>query len=96
MAADIGFDPAGEIPHRPWLRRADVAEIPGAIARGNVHAAAEGKGEMRVIAADTLAFFIDFPCRLAGASVLVSESDVMVDEIANRLHTPPARRRALE
>jgi|SRR3954467_3354649 hypothetical protein len=80
MPADIGFKPAGEISHRPWLRRADVAEIPGAIARGNVHAAAERDGKMGIVAADALAFLISLPRRFAGACVLVSESDVMVDE----------------
>src|SRR4051794_16502711 len=40
-AADIGFEPAGEVAGGPGFWHADVAEIAGAIARWNVHAAAE-------------------------------------------------------
>jgi hypothetical protein len=35
-------------------RNADVAEIAGAVARWNVHAAAERDGEMRIVAADAI------------------------------------------
>src|SRR5947209_20507950 len=51
---------------------------------------------MGVIAADTLAFLISLPRRLAGAGVLISERDVTVHEIADRLDPRPARRRLLE
>src|SRR5438105_14220943 len=44
VPAEIGFEPAGEIACGPGFRRADVAEIARAIARGNVHAAAERNG----------------------------------------------------
>src|SRR6478735_4923178 len=37
MAADIGLKPAGEISHGPGFWRADIAEIPRTISRGNVH-----------------------------------------------------------
>ena len=40
-AAEIDFEPALEIHRRRVGRHADVAEIAGAIARRNVHAAAE-------------------------------------------------------
>src|SRR5579864_9740621 len=42
--AQIGFEPAGEIHRAVRRRNADVAEIPGAVARRNVHTAAEGDG----------------------------------------------------
>src|SRR6201995_4722531 len=58
-AAEIGLEPAGEIADRPRLRRADVAEIAGAIARRNVHAAAEGDRQMRIVAAHALALIVD-------------------------------------
>src|SRR5204862_7277353 len=96
VPAEIGFEPAGEIARGPGLWRADVAEIARAIARGNVHAAAERDGEMGVIAADALAFRVSLPRRLAGARMLVSERDVTVHEIADRLDPRPARRRFLE
>ena len=96
VAADIGLEPAGEIAGGPRLRRADVAEIAGAIARRNVHAAAERDGEMGVVAADALALVVGFPRGLGGARMLVAERDVTMDVIADRLHPRPARRRILE
>src|SRR5258706_16113036 len=52
VAADIGLEPAGKIPRGVGRRHADVAEIAGAIARWNVHAAAERDCQVRVVAAD--------------------------------------------
>ena len=77
-AADIGLEPAGKIARRPRLWCSDVAEIAGAITRRNVHAAAQGDGEMRVVAAHALAFIENFPRRHGGASVLIAESDMAV------------------
>ena len=51
---------------------------------------------MGIVAADALAFLIGLPRRLAGAGVLISEGDMMMDKIADRLHPRPARRRFLE
>src|SRR6202022_1256696 len=82
-AAEIGLEPAGEIAHRPGLRRADVAEIAGAIARRYVHAAAERDGQMRIVPAHALALVEGLPGRLRGAGVLVAECDVTMDEIAD-------------
>src|SRR5882724_3121776 len=96
VPADIGFEPAGEIARGPGFWRADVAEIAGAIARRNVHAAAERDRQMGIVAADAPAFIVGFPSRLGGAGVLVAECDVAMDEIADRLHPGPARLRVLE
>src|SRR5712672_4758792 len=46
VAADIGFEPAGKIACGVGRRHPDVAEIAGAIARRNVHAAAERDGKV--------------------------------------------------
>src|SRR4029450_4987956 len=94
VPADIGLEPAGEIAHGPGFCRADVAEIAGAIARRDIHAAAERDGEMGVVATDALAFLIGLPRRLAGTRVLISERDMTVHEIADRLDPRPARRRS--
>src|SRR5262249_58493767 len=51
-AAEIGLEPGAEIHRIGFLRNADVAEISGAIARGHIHAAAEGDGKMREVATD--------------------------------------------
>src|ERR1700741_5431748 len=63
-AADIGLEPASKISGGIRRRHADIPEVAGAIARGNVHAAAERDGKMRVVAANALAFIEDFRCRL--------------------------------
>ena len=75
--------------------------IAGAIARQNIHAAAERDGEVRVVATHTLAPVEDLPGRHRGARMLVAEGDVPMDEIAERhavRHSAdvrvPARRRA--
>src|SRR4029077_4348685 len=51
-AADPGFEPRREIAHGERRRSSHVAEIAGAVARRNIHATAEGDGEMRVVATD--------------------------------------------
>src|SRR5215212_8330332 len=53
-AAEIGLEPAGEIA-RPIRRRSPhVAKVSGAIARRNIHAAAERNCEVGIITADAL------------------------------------------
>ena len=70
--------------------------IAGAIARRNIHAAAERDGEMRIIAANALALVEGFPRRLGCAGVLIAERDMTVNEVANRLNTGPPRPGLLE
>src|SRR5690242_17158989 len=52
--ADVGFEPSCEISW--WIRRrhANVAQIAGAVSCRNVHATAEGDGQVRVVAANAL------------------------------------------
>ena len=52
--AEIGLEPGAEVHRRGVGRHADVAEIAGAIARRNVHAAAQRHGEMGEVAATPL------------------------------------------
>jgi hypothetical protein len=89
-ATEISLEPAGEIADRPRRRCADIAEVAGAVTRRNVHAAAECDGQMGIVAAYAFAFVENFPRRHGGAGVLVAESDVTMDEIANGLHPRPA------
>ena len=56
VPSDIGLEPGGEIHRAKRRRNADVAEIAGAVAGRNVHAAAEGDRQMRVVAAHAFAF----------------------------------------
>src|SRR4029450_1611449 len=59
---ETGPDPAGEVQRAIRRRHADIAEIAGAIARRNVHAAAKSDGEMGIVATDSLAFVEGVTC----------------------------------
>ena len=48
MPANVGFEPAGEIPWAIWGRRAHVTQISGPLSGRNVHAAAECNSQVRV------------------------------------------------
>src|SRR4029450_10822126 len=77
-------------------RDADVAEIAGAVAGGDVHAATERDGEVRVVAADAGAFLQGLPRRAGGPSGLIVEGDVIVYVVADRLHPASAGGRRTE
>src|SRR5262249_47247550 len=83
--ADVSFKPRREI-HRPGGRHADVAEVAGAIARREVHAAAERNRQMREIAADAGSLVERFPGSFRRTSMPVAERDVMVNVVADRLY----------
>src|SRR5262249_9539295 len=91
MPAEISLEPGGEVHWAIRRRHADFAEVAGAIARRNVHAAAEGHGEMHVVATHALAFFEHLPGALGRARVLVAKGDVAMDEIANCLEPSPSQ-----
>src|SRR2546428_1701303 len=90
-ASDIGLEPGGKI-HRTVRRRdADIAEIARAVARRNVHAAAECDRQMRVVAAHTFAFLERLPRRSRRSGILVAEGDVAMDVVADGLDAAAAR-----
>ena len=47
---------------------------------------------MRVVATDAFALVEHFPRRHGRAGILVTEGDVAMNEVANRLHPLPSRR----
>src|SRR5208282_341219 len=67
-----------------------VAEIAGAIARRNIHTAAERDREMGEVAAHAAALGMRVPGGFGRAGVLVAEFDAVVDVVADRLHQRPA------
>ena len=69
---------------------ADVADVAGNVARGNVHAAGHGDGEMLVVTADTDAFGEDVHGGFGGASHVVIEGDFLVDPVADGGSESPA------
>src|SRR5258708_5727353 len=90
LAIEIDLEPRTEI-HRSRVRwNADVAEIAGAIARRNVHAAAQGDGEMGEVAADADALIVAFGSGAVAAGVMVAERNALMDIVADRLHPGPS------
>src|SRR5579862_8059916 len=89
-AAEVRLEPAREVHRSVWRRYANVAEIAGAVARRNVHATAKCDRQMREVTADPPAFLEGLRGRFTGTRVLVTESDMLVDEIADRLNPRPA------
>lgn len=83
VAAEIGLKPAGKVTCRVGRRHADITEIAGAISRGNVHAAAERDGKVRIVAADPFALIENIPRGHRRPRVLVAKRDVVVNEIAD-------------
>src|SRR5208282_6858960 len=60
-SSEIGFEPGGKVHRTVWRRLSHVAEITGAVARWNVHAAAQCNSQMGEIAADASALVERFP-----------------------------------
>src|SRR5208282_4106964 len=85
-AADPGLEPCGEIAGRKRRWRPDVAQIACAVARRDIHAAAEGDRQVRVVPADARAFAESFRGATRGAGVLIVEGNMSVNVIADRLH----------
>src|ERR1019366_5535690 len=74
--ADPGLEPRREIARGERRWRSDIAQVAGAVSRRNIHAAAEGDGEMRVVAADAGPFVECFRGTAGGAGVLVVEGNM--------------------
>jgi hypothetical protein len=84
------LEPGAEI---HWIDidwNADVAEIAGAVAGRDVHAAAERDGEVGEVAADADAFVHGIAGAAGRARIRVAEADFGVDEIADGLYDPRA------
>ena len=80
------FGPAAEIHGIGINRNADVAEVASAISRGNIHAPTERDGEMREVAAYTNAFVHGIARAAGWTRIGITEPNLCVHEVANRLH----------
>src|SRR4029077_13931461 len=60
FAAEIGFDPSRKIAWRIGWQRADITEIPCAVARRDVQGAAEGDGQVGEVAAHAAFLVVGF------------------------------------
>jgi hypothetical protein len=89
-SVEENLEPCAEIHRRGIPGHADLAEIAGAIAGGNVHAAAQRHGEMSKIPADADALGMSFGSHAVAARVVVAEFNVVMHVVADRLHALPA------
>src|ERR1700676_3319826 len=90
-AADPGLEPRREIPHAERRRRSNIAKVTSTVSRWNVHAATEGDGKVRVIAADAGPFAESLRGAACGACVLIIEGDMVMNVIADCLHARVTR-----
>ena len=87
----VDLEPGAEV-HRVHIgRNADVAQIAVAVTRRDVHAAAEGDGEVREVAADAATLGENVQGRLGRARILVAELHMAEQPAADRLYPRPAR-----
>src|SRR6185295_4654728 len=83
LPADVGLEPGREIHRAVRWRDADVAEVPGAVPRRNIQAAAEGDRQVRVVAAHARPLIEGLPRRLRRPRVLIAENDVAMHVVAD-------------
>ena len=95
-AVQIDLEPRAEIHRRGIDGNADIAEIPRAISRRNVHASTQRNGKMCEIPADANAFVMPFRRCAVAARVMIAEADPRVSVVADCLHPLPARRHIAE
>src|SRR4029077_4713961 len=84
---DPGFEPRCEIAYAVRWRRSQIAQVPSAVSRRNIHATAESDREMRIVAADSGPFFERLQGAARGPGVLVVECNLIMNVIADSLHT---------
>src|SRR6476619_7530561 len=85
VCSQVNFDPGAEIHGIGVDRNPNVAEIASGIARRDIHAATQGDRKMRKVAADADALAKGIKGSAVGAGLQVVETEMAVDEIANRL-----------
>src|SRR5262245_10612154 len=95
-AAEISLEPGGKIHRRGLAGNADVAEIPLAIVRRDIHAAAQRHRKMSEVAADAAALGMGLGAGAVVARVVIAEFEMVVHVIADRLHLLPAALNAAE
>ena len=84
--AEKRLKPSREV-HRPVRRRnTDIAKVAGAIARRNIHATAEGDGQVRKVATDARVLIEGLQRRLGWTRMLVTEQQMSMHEVADRLN----------
>jgi hypothetical protein len=88
---EIHLKPRAKIHGRRVRRNSDVAEIAGTVSSRNVHAAAQCDREMRKVTTHTDLLTVCIKRRSIIARERVPKFDVVVNEVADRLHPIPTR-----
>src|SRR5580658_165512 len=88
-AFEIDLEPCAEV-HGKDHGDADIAQITGRIARGNVECPAKGNGKMLKVATYAHAFSKDIEGSLCGPRMLIVKRHFVVDPVADSLHAAPA------
>src|SRR5271166_1649505 len=91
LIVEIRLKPGAEI-HRKHQRNADVAEVSGGVACRNVQGAAEGDGQMLIIAAHANTVGENVERRARRTRMVVAEPHFGVHPVAVGLHPSPAWR----
>lgn len=91
LPVQVGLKPGAEIHGESHRCHTNIAEIAGAVAGGDVHAATQGDGQMGKIATDAGALAQRLQGCATGACAHIVKSSMLVDKIADGLHTWPAR-----
>jgi hypothetical protein len=86
------LDPGREIHQRIGRRKPDVTDVPCAVPGRDIQAAAERERQMGVVTADPALLGVSLSGCAGRARVLVAERDMVVNEVADRLHPRPAGR----
>jgi hypothetical protein len=87
----INLEPCAEIHRRRIGGDADIAEIAGAVTRGDIHAPAQCHSKMREVATDANALFVAFRRGSIATRVLIAEANSVMGVVANCLHPLPPR-----
>ena len=95
-AVEEGLEPGAKIHGSGIPGHADIPEITRAVAGGNIRAAAQRHGEMGKVPANADALDMSFERSAVAAGVVVTEFDVAMHVVADRLHALPAATDAAE
>jgi hypothetical protein len=87
--AEEDFEPRAEIHRIRVGRHANIAQIAGAIASRDIHAAAQRHSEMREVATYTYSLVKSIERGSIIASVSISKRKVAMDKVADRLRSVP-------
>jgi len=87
---DECLEPRAEIHRRRIGRYANITEITRAVSRRNIEAATERDREMREVATDPPLLGKGSRGASGGISILIAERDMLVNEVADRLHPAPS------